>query len=166
MSVKPLRAIAQKSAPIDAPIVGWICGYDPAQGLLVDFPQSLAPGPLAARWTMQIDQAAVDQAVRDKQPAVLIFEQGDPLRPLVIGLLQPTQLPKSSPAALSPAAPLTEARIDGKRLTFEAEDEIVLRCGPASVTLRRNGAIIIRGAQLVSHASGQNRIRGGSVAIN
>ena len=172
MSVKPLRAIPNKSAsqvPIDVPLVGWVCGYDPEQGLLVDFPANQALGPLPARWTMQLDQAAVEQAVKQKQPAVLIFADGDPRRPIVTGLVQPLQL----------AAPLTEvqlpgqpseakldAKLDGKRLTFEAAEEIVLRCGQASLILRKNGVVQLKGAYVLSHSSGVNRIRGGSVQIN
>ena len=38
MPAKPLRAVPQKAALIDVPLVGWICGYDQEQGLvLVDF---------------------------------------------------------------------------------------------------------------------------------
>lgn len=109
----------------------------------------------------------MEQAVQQKQQVVLVFEDGDALRPIVTGLVQPLQLREAAPAARVelPGGP-TEARVDGKRLTFEAADEIVLRCGPASITLRRNGAVVIRGAHVVSHSSGVNRIRGGAVHIN
>jgi uncharacterized protein (DUF2345 family) len=59
-----------------------------------------------------------------------------------------------------------EARVDGKRVVIEGKDEIVLSCGKASITLRRNGKVIIRGVQLESSAAGVNRIKGGSVQIN
>jgi hypothetical protein len=59
-----------------------------------------------------------------------------------------------------------EARIDGQRVVLEARDEIVLMCGEASITLRRNGRIAIRGAQVETRARGVNRIKGGSVSIN
>ena len=55
---------------------------------------------------------------------------------------------------------------DGKRLHVEATEEIVLRCGKASITLRSNGRLIIRGAYVETHASGTNRIKGGAVLIN
>ena len=58
------------------------------------------------------------------------------------------------------------AVLDGKRGVLEGEDEVVLRCGEASITLRRNGKIVIRGAYVESHAAGTNRIKGGSVRIN
>jgi hypothetical protein len=56
--------------------------------------------------------------------------------------------------------------VDGKRFVFTAEDEIVLRCGRASITLTRAGKVLIRGAYLLNRSSGVNRIKGGSVQIN
>lgn len=59
-----------------------------------------------------------------------------------------------------------EARVDGKRVVIEGQDEVVLSCGKASITLGRNGKVIIKGVQLESSAAGVNRIKGGSVQIN
>jgi len=59
-----------------------------------------------------------------------------------------------------------EARLDGKRIVLEAHDEIVLRCGEASITLRRDGRLVVRGAYVETRASGVNRIKGGAVKIN
>jgi len=39
-----------------------------------------------------------------------------------------------------------EARVDGKRVVLEGNDEVVLKCGEASITLRRDGKIILRGS--------------------
>jgi uncharacterized protein (DUF2345 family) len=57
-------------------------------------------------------------------------------------------------------------RIDARRIAIEGTDEIVLQCGKASITLRRNGKIVLRGTQLESRSAGTNRIRGASVKIN
>jgi hypothetical protein len=85
----------------------------------------------------------------------LLFEGGDPRRPLVMGKM------------VSPlAAPSPEAAADGKRVEITAKEEIVLRCGDSSITLTRAGKILIRGAYVLSRSSGVNRIQGGSVEIN
>lgn len=85
----------------------------------------------------------------------LMFEGGDPKRPVVMGKM------------VSPlAAGDTEATADGRRVEIDAEEEIVLRCGEASLTLTRAGKIILRGAYVLSRSSGVNRIQGGSVEIN
>lgn len=59
-----------------------------------------------------------------------------------------------------------EARIDGRRVLIEGAEEIVLQCGKASLTLRRDGKIVLRGVNVVSEADQVQRIRGGTVKIN
>ena len=59
-----------------------------------------------------------------------------------------------------------EARVDGQRVTIEGQDEVVIRCGAASITLWRNGKVVIKGTQLETSATGTHRIKGGSVDIN
>ena len=49
---------------------------------------------------------------------------------------------------------------------YTASRELVLRCGKASVTLTSDGAVRIRGTDVLSRASATNRIRGGNVQIN
>lgn len=168
MSVKPLRTIPIKVARIDVPIVGTVCGYDPEQGLLVDFPQNLDGQPIPARFTVALDAVAVQAAVAERQKVVLVFAEGEVRQPIVVGLVQPLAVKERPAAQLAEVSlpPPLEARLDGKRVTLEAAEELVLRCGPASLTLRRNGMLQIKGAYVVSQASGVNRIRGGSVQIN
>jgi len=155
------------------PRVGWVAGLRGAQ-LLVDFKGSQA-GPVAARTTLVLDANALQEAVARRQGAVLLFEEGDLSRPLLIGLLQEaSDTPcidlvlhqDEEQQAEAPPPPTTEAMIDGERVVLEGKDEVVLRCGKASITLRRNGRIVIRGTYLVSRAEGTNRIKGGSVQIN
>ena len=91
---------------------------------------------------------------------VLNFENGNPQKPIIIGLLTPTTPPpKANAASLAVTA-------DDDRLELTAEREIVLRCGRASITLTRAGKVLIRGAYVLSRSSGANRIKGGSVQIN
>lgn len=51
-------------------------------------------------------------------------------------------------------------------LHLEATEELVLRVGDGSITIRKDGKILIKGKDLVSHAQRVNRIKGGSVSIN
>jgi len=59
-----------------------------------------------------------------------------------------------------------EVEADGERVRLTAQREIVLRCGKASITLTAEGRILLKGVELVSSASGPNRIKGSSVKIN
>ena len=74
--------------------------------------------------------------------------------------------PSSTPSDDAGEVQVIEADVDGRRVRIVAKDEIVLECGQASVTLRRNGRIIIRGTYVETHSEGTNRIKGGQVRIN
>ncbi len=56
--------------------------------------------------------------------------------------------------------------VDGKQVVLEGQEEVVLRCGAASITLSKNGKISIRGKYIVNRATDVNRILGGSVQVN
>jgi hypothetical protein len=73
--------------------------------------------------------------------------------------------PEQQPLAFD-ISPDSEVSVDGKAVQFNAEEQIVLKCGKASITLTRAGKVIIRGAYLLNRSSGVNRIKGGSVHIN
>jgi hypothetical protein len=86
----------------------------------------------------------------------LMFEKGNPARPVIVGFPQPAGV----------GGPTIGASADGERLVLAAEREIVLCCGEASITLTRAGKIILRGTYLLSRSSGVNRIKGAAVQIN
>ena len=150
--------------------IGRLVTGSSVERLVVDFDGN-ASGPLAARSTVMPDEALIEYAVTHRVPAALMFENGDPRLPIVLGLLQQDQGATLFAALLalarqpSPAMP-REARVDGKRVVLEGHDEIVLTCGEASITLKRDGKVILRGAYVETQATGVNRIKGGSVKIN
>lgn len=146
---------------VDAPVVGIVAGFQ--DGIpMIDFPANATGSLLAARSTVALHETDVGRE------AVLIFEQGDSQRPIVVGLVQnPEQGCRGvsgNPDAENKGQRAVE--LDGERLMLSAEREIVLRCGQASITLTRAGKILIRGAYLLSRSSGINRIKGAAVQIN
>ena len=159
---------------VTGPRVGWLAGWRGGKdgAALVDFAGNTR-GPLPARSTVPLDEVAVGAATASHQGVVLLFEEGDPARPLIMGLVQaPSETPvldrvlEATEAEEDGEAVPREVQLDGRRVVLDGKDEVVLRCGKASITLRRNGKIVIRGTYLVSRAEGTNRIRGGSVQIN
>jgi hypothetical protein len=97
-------------------------------------------------------------------------EEGDIAKPIIIGMIQPP-LPTTHHSLLNNDAVRSQVQatgieLDGGKLVLRAEKEIVLHCGESSITLTRAGKVLIRGAYLLSRASGLNRIKGGSVHIN
>lgn len=75
-------------------------------------------------------------------------------------------LPENEVANNSGQATSDTAYIDGNRVVLEGKEEIVLKCGDASITLTKAGKILIRGKYLLNRSSGVNRIMGGSVQVN
>ena len=163
------RTEAPAAAPLHGVQVGWIVGRD-AGKLLVDF-EGNSLGPLTARSTVAFSQQQSLDAIRDRRGVVLMFEQGQAELPLIMGLLQPGSETPNLDLILDASEdrqqqqPL-EARVDGKRVLLEGEEQVVLRCGEASITLRADGKVVIRGTHLLSRARWANRIKGGSVQIN
>ena len=51
-------------------------------------------------------------------------------------------------------------------MVLEAKRRLTLKCGDGSITIREDGKILIKGKDLVSHATRMNRIKGGAVQIN
>jgi hypothetical protein len=132
--------------------VGVLVGLDQAGVPLVEYPCS-PRGGLPARSTVVLSRGQVGREV------ALMFEGGEPDRPLVVGVLQD---PLHSP----PHAQPIEVRVDAETITLTAEQEIVLQCGKASLTLTRDGKVQIRGTYLLSRSSGVNRLQGGSIELN
>jgi hypothetical protein len=83
---------------------------------------------------------------------VLLLLSGSERRGYILGrILQPT--------TAEPAEKPDE-------LVLEASHSLTLRVGDGSITIREDGKILIKGKDLVSHATRRNRIKGGSVEIN
>lgn len=132
-----VRAVIVGAGEDGRPLVTW-SGSGGARAPTVAEPVWMQNPP---RWA---DCAGLD--------VIVGFEDGDPGRPLLLGLL-------GKPPSLDDASALQVSRI-------ESGDELVLQCGEARITLRADGTITIRGAKVVSRARGVNKIKGGSVEIN
>ena len=136
-----------------------------AGGVTVDFDGNRG-GPVAARVSASIDDAALERAARERQEALLLFEAGDPARPVVLALLR-SRTPLIDAVLAGPLPPGEKvARVDGQRVEIEGHEEVVLRCGKASLTLRRDGKVVLRGVNVVSQAEQVHKVRGGKVQIN
>jgi Domain of unknown function (DUF6484) len=151
--------------------LGWLMGSDGEGRLLVDYEGNRA-GPLVARRAIALTPEELRDSITTRRRAVLLFENGDPRLPLVVGMEQVRSATPLMDAALEATLRAPEPRqsltthVDGKRVVIEGKDEIVLQCGQASITLYRSGEVVIKGTYVETNASGTQRIKGGSVQIN
>jgi hypothetical protein len=122
---------------------------------LVTFAGQPGTAAVAARTTIDLHGAHVGR------PAVLLFEDGDPARPVVVGCLREPNV-----GSVTDAPGQVEVDADGERMIVSAKQQLVLRCGKASITLTKAGKVLIQGAYVSNRSSGVLRLKGGSVQIN
>ncbi len=123
------------------------------------------PIAVAARCIAQIWNAGA-QGLIVPSPVLLFLESGDPSLPVIVGFVQDRLTFAPNKPQLKAEARTQETLLDGKRLQFEATEEVVLKCGRGSITLKANGSIVIKGTEVISRASGVNKIKGATVNIN
>ena len=121
----------------------------------VCYPGQPGSAALQARTTVDLHGKHIGQQV------VLMFEANDPTKPIIMGVLRETE---GWPLDQRPDQ--VEVDADGERMIVSAKEQLVLRCGKASITLTKAGKVIIKGSYVLSRSSGVNRIKGGSVQLN
>lgn len=173
--LSPTALLAEAAAPepedLLTPLLQSPTAASPVlNGMVVGELLALADGGTTAlvRYPGQPDAAArragttVDlQGHHIGQRVTLMFDQGDPARPVVLGVLRGAA---GWPLAEAPGA--VQVQGDGERLVVNARDQLVLRCGKASITLTKAGKVLIDGSYVLSRSSGVNRVKGGSVQLN
>ena len=157
-----LRAPSSRArAAGSAAMLGRILSVEAAGAISVQVPGASAA--IAARLAAPLTRDELLAAQEAGASAVLVFENGDPALPIIVGLVHPVGRPGDDSRQIPQ---VLEADVDGKRVRITAQDEIVLECGSASITLRRNGRVVVRGTYVESYSDGTNRIKGGQVRIN
>lgn len=161
-------------------ILGTITSIDALGQPMVDFSLNTVKESITAITTLALTSQHVSRQV------ALLFNQGELSQPIVIGLIHSPlqaildnfQLEQESDSSikdktaqnkhveLSGHLNTEDVCVDGNKITFEAQDEMVFKCGKSSITLTKSGKVLIRGKYLLNRSSGVNRIMGGSVQVN
>ena len=146
--------------------VGKIVNIDERGQVFVDYDDN-QHGPIVARFTRSVDIESLRYAKNNHVEVLLAFENSDSKLPIIVDMISSLidNIADADNAPIEIEKP-DDIFVDGKRVIFDAKEEIVLRCGKASITLTKAGKVIIRGAYLLNRSSGVNKIKGGSVQIN
>jgi hypothetical protein len=150
----PRRARAPER--IEGIVTGTLIGFaDEGQTPLVTYRQQPGSAAIAAAAILDLHGPHIGRQV------VLQFENGDPARPVIMGLLR-----RKADWSLAQQPGQVEVDADGERLIIGAKEQLVLKCGKASITLTKAGKIVIHGTYVSNRSSGVMRIKGGSVQLN
>ena len=183
---EPTRTLSNGIAPGEI-IIGVLAAINDQGQALVSFQENSSADPAIAISTVALSQQQVGRQV------ALLFADGNPQKPVIMGLIhsplddmlesfeivaeegggaagnhESADKHKENPDEnKNPKLPQEDdIYLDGKRVVFEAKEEIVFKCGDASITLTKAGKILIRGKYLLNRSTGVNRIMGGSVQVN
>lgn len=145
----------QLRSPVYGVITGQFVGVNQNRQPLVVFPGQSGSTAVAARSIIKLTGISFGAEV------LLQFDQGDIDKPIILGALQ-----DQAQWTEQIDGQQLDIDADGERLQIQAKEQIVLRCGEASITLTRSGKVLINGIYLSSRAKGTHRIKGGNVQIN
>lgn len=156
---------AHSNIPSLAVCIGTIVAIEANGDLLIDFPGNNL-GQVSARTALPFSSRSSNTDLLGHQ-VVVTFENNDPALPVVIGRIAPLagEGPRWTTGTADTAEP-DDLTVEHKVITFNATQKVVFNCGKASITLTDSGKVILKGEYILSHSYGENRIRGGSVAIN
>lgn len=157
-------------------VIGYIKKVDQS-GVYVDYPHNCSGKHVLALATVPVEAKNVGRE------AALLFNGGDLNKPVIIGIIHCEMmdvLENRAPSQESDEAWLNQSHsigepekekgvdivVDGKEHCIEAKEQMTLKCGKASITLTKDGKILLRGSYISSRSSGTHRILGGSVQIN
>jgi len=129
-----------------APVVGQVSSISPDGTFVVDFPTNPV-GPIEARTVVEDLYAGAN--------VLLAFEQGDPTRPIVLGMVHDRVRTKGR-----------QLHLKASRIVLEAGEAISLRCGEARLEASKDGKLKLGGRDIVSRASRTNKVQGSTVRLN
>ncbi len=158
--------IPQPAYSLAAPVTAHITKSDNPALIMVKYNGNK---PKSARLISGIDRRMLAREENIGREVLIVFDGGNPDLPIIIGVMESIIDDLVSMELNNPADPdkkTVEAKVDGKRIEFEAEEEVTLKCGNGSITIKKEGKIVIKGSEIISRASGNNKIKGGSVELN
>lgn len=155
-----------QSCSVEGIKIGKIVDIDAKGNVQVDFPGNCHM-PQTARLTYAVRNHLKKIKSGKWPPVLLVFEEKDPRKPIILDILvNNSEQIDERQAVRGDVENLDDVTINGQTVQFNAQAQIVLKCGKACITLTKAGKVLIRGAYLLSRSTGINRLKGGSIQIN
>ena len=146
----------------DARLVsGHLTGLDD-EGRLLFQPEGSDAAPMPIAIGIELSDGSLVKAARQLRRALVVRTTDAVPRWVLVGLVRD----RVSTKAVTARPGTLEVGMDGETLKLTAERDIVLKCGEASITLRKDGKIEVKGTNVLSASRGPNRIKGASIALN
>lgn len=145
-----LDLVAQKTedtSSIKGIVSGVITHFSDEMKVYVEFSENTAGEPVAAKSIIELSKLDINEEV------ILMFENEEAHKPVIMGKV------KKSYQDL-------KVEIDGDVKKIKAKEELLLQCGDASILLRKDGKVVIKGVDIISRARKNNKIKGGSIRLN
>jgi len=152
------------SMPTGQALLGRLTGLQPSGEPIIDVPDNPSFIGIPARSCISLQHSDIGKEI--------VFLMTQENIPVVIGAIQSPHARQNveevvfEPSEKSTSKVPLRVLVDGRSVELNAQHEIVFRCGAASIKLTHEGKVVIRGKYVISHSSGVNRIRGGSVELN
>jgi hypothetical protein len=166
--MKKVQATTQttEKSSVSVNLIGKIAQISENGHILVDYCGN-SFGALAARITSSMQANLLRKGNPEGREVLLAFDNNDPQRPIIVDTMYSLidDIAEHSTAVLETDIP-REVTINGKRITFDACEEIVLQSGKASITLTKAGKILIKGEYVLSSATGLNKVKGDTIRLN
>lgn len=155
MSSTPLKLV-KSEAPNNT--IGVIASISDDGQVLVTCDLNQQPTPALSTQFFAEPQSLVGEQV------LLAFVDNDLLQPVIVGLL--SQSVSNELLIHNSTKHQKKLHISVEDFALNATKNIDINVGHSSLLLDRFGKIVLKGKNLISRATGKNKIKGGSISLN
>lgn len=143
-------------------LVGRVVSIDDSGSPLIAFDEASKQNPVKAMTTVNVSANDIGKEV------AISFAQNKQGMPIIMGVIR--NLLDDVIAAPEQTSGETgdkpEVIVDGNKLELSAPEEVTIRCGKASITLNKDGKILVKGEHALNRISGAFKVKSGSVELN
>lgn len=156
--------LAGKNNNVDQPYVRRVITVSDDGEVFIDG-AGIDQSQLRARISVGVHQGWENSLLRPGNSVLVINEDGDPKRPIIIGSIV-EKLDFEPSLKKSSVKEHKAIHFKGKQITFESSGQVIIKCGNSTITMKNDGEIVLRGKKIVSRAAQSNKIKGAAVKIN